>query len=114
MPLERLTAWNTPHHTDSTADIKTVFHRRKGQKDPQTGAIIKEGGTTCLVCTRKGVTAQLCFLTGSASTLRSYIARHEDHFEVYQARCKALNIRMHPHAIPQHGSLFFVALRNFW
>ncbi|KAJ7893874.1 hypothetical protein B0H14DRAFT_3427171 [Mycena olivaceomarginata] len=40
-----------PHRTDSTADIKTVFHRHKGQKDLQTGAIIKEGGATCLVCT---------------------------------------------------------------
>ncbi|KAJ7817973.1 hypothetical protein B0H14DRAFT_3474161 [Mycena olivaceomarginata] len=38
--------------TDSTADIKTVFRRIKGEKD---AAITQAAGNICLVCTRKGL-----------------------------------------------------------
>ncbi|KAJ7271359.1 hypothetical protein B0H12DRAFT_1229014 [Mycena haematopus] len=57
---------------DSTADIKTVYTRVKGQKNVTTGLL--EDGAICPVCTRKGVSGSASFLTGSVSSLRSHIA----------------------------------------
>ncbi|KAJ7075640.1 hypothetical protein B0H15DRAFT_791554 [Mycena belliarum] len=89
---------------DATADIRTVFQRVKDNKNARTGKL--EDGAICLVCTRKGMQAAACFLTGSVSTLRSHIARHEDHFKVYKARCEELKIEMHERAIPKDSSSF--------
>ncbi|KAJ7759053.1 hypothetical protein B0H16DRAFT_1720476 [Mycena metata] len=86
--------------SDLTADANTVFRRVKGQHDPETGAR-SESGAICLVCTRNGVRAALCFLKGSVTTLRKHVARHKDHFKVYKARCEELGIALHPSATPK-------------
>ncbi|KAJ7861113.1 hypothetical protein B0H14DRAFT_3445636 [Mycena olivaceomarginata] len=79
----------------------TVF-RRVVEKDPQTGVITQPAGNICLVL--HGLQTATCFLTGSVSRLRSHIARHDDHFRVYKARCQELNIDMHQRAIPNTDS----------
>ncbi|KAF7333887.1 hypothetical protein MSAN_02401300 [Mycena sanguinolenta] len=89
---------------DSTADVRTIFKRVDCEKNPDTGAIVRKAGAICLVCTKKGLKADVCFLTGSVSTLRSHIARHDDHFQTYRARCEKLDIPMHPRAIPESDS----------
>ncbi|KAF7372957.1 hypothetical protein MSAN_00502900 [Mycena sanguinolenta] len=86
---------------DSTADVRTIFKRVECEKNSDTGAIVRKAGAICLVCTKKGLKADVCFLTGSVSTLRSHIARHDDHFQTYRERCAKLDIPMHPHAIPE-------------
>ncbi|KAJ6617334.1 hypothetical protein B0H10DRAFT_2218669 [Mycena sp. CBHHK59/15] len=87
---------------DPTADIRTVFHRVKGHKDPTTGVL--EDGTICMVCTRKGCKASLCWLMGSVTTLCKHIACHWDHFDLYEARCQQLRIPLNERAIPQNIS----------
>ncbi|KAJ6596097.1 hypothetical protein B0H10DRAFT_1960212 [Mycena sp. CBHHK59/15] len=90
--------------TDSTADVRTVFKRVECERNRHTGAVVRKAGAICLVCTRKGLKPDVRFLTGSVSTLRSHIVRHDDHFQVYQARSEKLNIEMHPRAIPDTNS----------
>ncbi|KAJ6568649.1 hypothetical protein B0H19DRAFT_1231887 [Mycena capillaripes] len=68
---------------DSTADIRTVFTRMKGQKDPKTGKL--EDGSECKICVGNG--REKTFLIGSVTTLRYHIARNKGHYEVYKARC---------------------------
>ncbi|KAJ6606726.1 hypothetical protein B0H10DRAFT_2228637 [Mycena sp. CBHHK59/15] len=66
--------------------------------------VVRTAGAICLVCTRKGLKPDVCFLTGGVSMLRSHIAHHDDHFQVYQVCCEKINIEMHPCAIPYTDS----------
>ncbi|KAJ6595486.1 hypothetical protein B0H10DRAFT_2089818, partial [Mycena sp. CBHHK59/15] len=63
--------------TDSTADVRTVFKRVECERNRHTGAVVRKAGAICLVCTRKGLKPDVCFLTGSVSTLRSHIVRQD-------------------------------------
>ncbi|KAJ6616181.1 hypothetical protein B0H10DRAFT_1949380 [Mycena sp. CBHHK59/15] len=85
--------------TDTTADIKTIFTRHKGRKNPKTGLL--EDGALCQVCEKDGVESSACFLTGSVTSLRNHIARREEYFKVYKARCEKLGITMNERAIPK-------------
>ncbi|KAJ7488681.1 hypothetical protein B0H11DRAFT_1912832 [Mycena galericulata] len=88
--------------SDTTADINTVFTRMKDRKNPRTGVL--ESGALCQVCQKSGLPDSSCFLTGSVTTLRKHIARHDDHFKVYKTRCEKLGIKMNDRAIPVAAS----------
>ncbi|KAF7326553.1 hypothetical protein MVEN_02608500 [Mycena venus] len=88
-----------PTRQDPTADVNTIFRRVKGHKNPATGVL--EDGAICAVCTAKGIKASVCFMKGSVSSLRAHISRHEDHYQVYEARCVKAGIQMNQRAIPK-------------
>ncbi|KAG2045526.1 hypothetical protein BDR06DRAFT_978148, partial [Suillus hirtellus] len=50
---------------------------------------------------KNGVTAQHCFFKGGMSTLHTHVARNPDHFAVYQAHCKNLQIPMNARVCPK-------------
>ncbi|KAJ6603950.1 hypothetical protein B0H10DRAFT_2229558 [Mycena sp. CBHHK59/15] len=88
---ESIKAMADADHAHATAKI--------AREDPT--ADIRTDGAICMVCTRKGCKASLCWLTGSVTTLRKHIARHRDHFDLYEARCQKLGIPLNERAIPQ-------------
>jgi hypothetical protein len=74
----------------------------------------------CLVSSRPYLSVSYTSRPWLVMLLTSFHS-HDDHFQVYKARCTKLGIHMHPHAVPkrQRNSLFVVhilllILRSDW
>ncbi|KAG1893156.1 uncharacterized protein F5891DRAFT_1196785 [Suillus fuscotomentosus] len=88
-------AGKTRLKSERTADVRTIFVK----KDDGS-----ESGHVCTIYEKNGVPAHHCFFKGGMSTLRTHIAKrvpHPNHFAVYQACCKNLQIPMHARACPK-------------
>ncbi|KAG6822393.1 hypothetical protein H0H92_014074 [Tricholoma furcatifolium] len=89
--------------SDATADLRTIFSQDKEYKNPTTGKI--QNGYWCKICLQdKSIPRNVCFFTGSTSSLRMHIARNSSHVEIYLERCSAVGVEPNARALSRTQS----------